>query len=227
MKIARSFALGGAVGAIGLIGAGPALAAGPAVSVRVEGLKRTLLPATVVHGETGSISKGGAPKGTCPGSSGAGALDSATRHNWGGSYSSSVGGIDVTTILRETHKYSPKGYYWGVWVNNRYATAGVCDLRLRQGERLLFAPYPGKGSTYPIVISAPRHARKGSSFRIDAYYYTTKGVQKPLAGVSVTGGGVTNRRGIATVRASKSGKLKLTAARKGYIRAETTVAVAG
>ncbi|MFZ0089345.1 MAG: hypothetical protein WAL63_07565 [Solirubrobacteraceae bacterium] len=225
MKIRRSLVLSGAVAGLGLIGATSAVASGPPVSVRVEGVKRTLLPATVVRpGTGGSITKGGTPPGACPASSGAGALDLATKHRWGGTYSSGLG-VEVTSILGETHKYSPSGYYWGIWVNNRYASAGVCDLKLHAGEQLLFAPYPGKGTTSAIVVSAPRTAKRGSSFRIDTYSYTAKGAEKPLAGASVTGRAVTNARGVATVKASKAGKLKLTVTRKGYIRAEATVAV--
>jgi hypothetical protein len=226
MKSRRFLALGGATAVLALGIAASAAAAGSGVSVRVEGVKRTLLPATVVHGESGSITKGGTPAHSCPGSSGAGDFDAATHHNWGGKYSSGLG-IEINTILGETHKFSPTGFYWGIWVNNRFASAGVCDLKLHPGDQLLLAPYPGKGTIFPIVLSAPGHATAGHAFTVKVTYFPGKGAAKPISGVAIKGGGVTNRQGIATVTASRAGKLKLVASRKGYIRAEATVAVSG
>jgi hypothetical protein len=227
MHIRRLLALAGALAAGLIAAAGPAsaVAAGPAVSVRVEGLKRTLLPSTTVHAGTGSITKGGTPPGVCPAASGAGALDAATRHKWNGTYSSGLG-IEVTSILGETHRYSAKGYYWGIWVDNRFAQAGICDLKLHKGDQLLFAPYPGTGTTAPIVISAPRHATAGHPFRVKATSYGTGKRAKPLAGVIFPGGGVTNKQGITTFTPRRAGKLTLTAVRVGYIRGEVTVQVA-
>jgi hypothetical protein len=227
MKTRRFLALGAATAVLGLAIAASAVAAGTGVSVRVEGVKHTLLPATVVHGESGSITKGGTPAGSCPGSSGAGDLDAATHHNWGGTYSSGLG-IDINTVLGETHTFSPTGFYWAIWVNNRFASKGVCDLKLHAGDQLLLAPYPGKGTIFPIVLSAPGHAAAGHPFKVKATYFAgTKGAAKPLSGVSIKGGGATNKQGIATVTASRAGKLKLVASRKGYVRAEATVAVSG
>ncbi|HEY5430997.1 MAG TPA: hypothetical protein VIK04_17915 [Solirubrobacteraceae bacterium] len=226
MKIRRFPLLGGATAVAALAAAVPALAGSPAVSVRVEGVNRTLLPATVVHGDAGPVTKGGTPAGTCPGSSGAGDLDAATHHHWAGTYSTGLG-IEIEAILGETHKYSPHGYYWGIWVNSRFASAGICDLKLHAGDQLLFAPVPAKGSTYPIVLSAPGRATAGRAFTVKASYFGAKGAAKPLSGVTITGAGVTNAQGVATVTAPEAGKLKLVASRKGDIRAEATVAVSG
>ena len=125
MKHRQFAALGGVVAALAVAITAPALGAGSGVTVRVEGLKHTLLPATVAHTESGSITKGGTPTGSCPGSSGAGYLDSATHHNWNGSYSSGLG-VEITAVLGETHKFSAKGFYWGIWVNNQVRLGGVC-----------------------------------------------------------------------------------------------------
>src|SRR5439155_1094799 len=64
--------------------AAPLAAAGTNVTVRVEGAKKTLLPATSASTHSGWITKAGTPTGKCPASSAAGALDVATSHNWGG-----------------------------------------------------------------------------------------------------------------------------------------------
>src|ERR1700734_3407448 len=79
---------------------GVALAAssGPAVTVQIKSLTKTLLTPTSVHGETGWITKGGTPHGKCPGASAAGALDAATHGKWTAKYYASVGGIFVTSI---------------------------------------------------------------------------------------------------------------------------------
>ena len=224
MKISRFTALGGVAAVLALALSAPALGAKSAVTVRVEGLKRTLLPATVAHAESGSITKGGTPAGTCPGKSGAGYFDSATHHRWNGSYSSGLG-VEVTTVLGETHKFSAKGYYWGIWVNNTFASTGLCDLKLKPGDQLLLAPAPGSGTAYPIILTAPAHAKAGVPFSVKASYIK-KGPATALAGVKVTDSkAVTDTHGAATITVPKAGKVTLVATLKGYIRAEATVTV--
>ncbi len=223
MPSRRMFALWGATIALALTLTANAQAVGTQVTVRIEGKSRTLLPTTVVRTHAGSITKGGTPAGACPASSAAGALDAAT-HRWTGTYSSV--GIEITQILGETHTFS-KGSYWSIWVDNRYAAAGICDLKLHRGEQLLFAPYPAKGTVYPIVLTAPKHATTNHPFTVKAFYYNGKGKAKPLAGVRIKGAGTpTNRHGIATITATHAGKLELAASRSGYIRSGgTTVRV--
>src|SRR6202044_2084200 len=166
-------------------------------SFRVEGVSKTLLPAKSVTVPTsGSITKGGTPKGSCPATTAAGAFNVATRGNWSGTYSSGLG-IEVTKILGETGIYS-KGHYWEFFVNNHAASVGICDQKVSSGDQLLFANVPAKGAAeFPIVISAPAKATAGSSFQVKASYYPTKSnPPKPLAGVSFTGvKGTTNATG--------------------------------
>ena len=114
-----------------------ALAAGtrPAVSVQVKSLTKTLLRPRTVHGEKGWITKGGTPHGKCSGNSAAGALDAATHGKWTGKYYASVPGIFVTSILG----VKPTGsHFWSVFVNGRSSSTGICAIKLRAGERLLF-----------------------------------------------------------------------------------------
>ncbi len=130
-------ALVGAV-VMALAASGVAVAAagsGPAVSVSVKSLSKTLLGPTSVHGEKGWITKGGTPHGKCSGTSAAGALDAATHGKWTGKYFASVGGIFVTSILG----VKPSGNdFWEVVVNGKPASAGICAVKLRAGQRLLF-----------------------------------------------------------------------------------------
>jgi Domain of unknown function (DUF4430) len=108
---------------------------GPAVSVSVKSLTKTLLKPTTAHGEKGWITKGGTPHGKCSGASAAGALDAATHGRWTGKYFASVGGIFVTSILG----VKPTGSdFWEVVVNGKPASSGICAVKLHAGERLLF-----------------------------------------------------------------------------------------
>jgi Domain of unknown function (DUF4430) len=135
LVLSSSLAMAGAVVAPAALGsAGHAVAAGPKVTVQVKGKTKTLLAPTAARGERGWITKGGTPRGKCSASSAAGALDAATHGRWSGKYYSGIG-IFITSIL----SVKPTGSdYWGVYVNGRYANVGICDIKLHQGERLLF-----------------------------------------------------------------------------------------
>jgi Domain of unknown function (DUF4430) len=117
-------------------GSGVALAAssGPSVTVQVKNGTKTLTN-SVVHGEKGWVRKGGTPKGKCPGSSAAGALDAATHGKWTGKYYASVGGVFVTSIDGVKPK-SPD--FWNLYVNGKSSNLGVCSVKLHAGEKVLF-----------------------------------------------------------------------------------------
>ncbi len=91
--------VGAIVMAVAASSAALAASSGPAVTVQIKSLTKTLLKPTTEHGEKGWITKGGTPNGKCSGNSAAGALDAATHGKWAGKYYSSVGGIFVTSIL--------------------------------------------------------------------------------------------------------------------------------
>jgi hypothetical protein len=137
MRVRTVLALAGTTAAAVVGAGGSALAStnGPTVSVKIKTPSKTLLNKTGVHGGHGWITKGGTPSGKCPAASAAGALNTATHGNWTGKYYSSVGGIFITSILG----YKPSGHsYWEVIVNGRASDKGICDIKLKQGERLLF-----------------------------------------------------------------------------------------
>lgn len=207
--------------------AAPAFGAQTKASFRVEGASKTLLPAKSVTVPTGgSITKGGTPKGACPANSAAGAFNTATGGNWSGTYSSGLG-ILVTKILGETGIYS-KGHYWEFFVDDHAASVGICDQKVSSGDQLLFANVPAKGAAeFPIVVSAPAKATAGTAFQVKASYYPTKSkTAKPLAGVSFKGvKGNTNAKGVATVIASRAGKLSLVGSKSGKIRSAAATVV--
>jgi hypothetical protein len=224
--------------AVGAVCAGPALAVTSKVSVRVEGLTRSLLPArTVTAPSTGSITKGSTPSGECPADSAAGALTVATHGNWNGTYSSGLG-IEVTNILGTNAVYD-HGSYWEFFVNNRAATEGVCDTTLKAGEQLLFAQVPAKGKAeLPIVVKAPETVHAGKPFDVKTFVYAGKGNAtkpvKPSFTADRTGGagkvakfGVgPTRDGVTRVTVSPAGTFTLTASAKGDVRsAALTVTV--
>lgn len=225
MHIRSLFALCVASIALCLTLAANAFASGTKVNVRIEGRSHTLLATTVVHTHAGSITKGGAPAGNCPATSAAGALDVATHGRWGGSYSTHYAELSLTSILGETWSFSQKKYYWGIWVNDRYASAGMCQIALHRGDRVLFAVDSVARHEHPLGLTAPRRASARHTFKVTVVSYSDAGVAKPLAGVRIDGA-VTSRGGIATITEKRAGKLTLTASRTGYIRsAPATVSV--
>jgi hypothetical protein len=127
--------LGALVMALAVSGVALAAGSGPEVSVQVKTLSKTLLRATGVHGEKGSVTKGNTPKGKCPGSSAAGALDAATHGKWTGKYSASLHDIFITSILGVK---PPGNDFWEILVNGKPANTGACEIRLHAGQRLLF-----------------------------------------------------------------------------------------
>ena len=225
MHSRRIPALLGAIAVVmALVGAAPA-ATPSTVTIRIEGSKKTLLLSTSATGEMGSITQGGTPTGKCSGATVAGALDRVTHHNWTGKYYASVPGIFVTSILGE----KPAGNdYWALFVNNKSSTKGICDLTL-YGEQVLFAD--SDGSHYPAALTTPQSATAGHPFTVQLVGYNAKGKAKPLAGVSITGGGIpavkTNAHGAASITDSHHGNLVLRAAPTGYLRTEALVHVAG
>jgi hypothetical protein len=224
MQRRLTFALGGATLALALTPAAALAAAkstgGTSVTVRVEGLNKTLLAPTVVKApKSGWITKGGTPKGQCSATTAAGALDVATRHHWGGTYASGLG-IELTKIFGETHLFSSKDY-WSVWVGDGYAQHGLCGIKLHSGEQLLFAAVPGTFKGSLLTLKVPAAANAGHAFRVTAYAVSATGKRTPLAHAHVTGRGVnatTNGQGVATVEESKAGTLTLQASRTGDIR---------
>jgi hypothetical protein len=127
--------LGAIVLALTASGAALAAGSGPAVSVQVKSTTKTLLKPTTVHGETGSVTKGGTPKGKCPGSSAAGALDAATHGKWTAKWYAKYNDIFVTSILG----VKPTGtQFWEILVNGKAASTGACEIKLHAGEKLQF-----------------------------------------------------------------------------------------
>lgn len=227
MDVKKLIALIGATAAVIAAPSVSLAASGAKVSVRIEGAKKTLLAPTDVTTHSGSITKGGTPKGACPATSAAGALDVATHGKWGGKYDTSLG-LAITQILGETHTFS-SSMYWEIFVDNKPAQAGACGLKLHKGDQLLFAAQSVKQAEDLIAITAPATATVGKAFTIKVRWLNAKGAGKPLSGAKVSTGkksATTKADGTLSVKASGAGTFVLKATHKGYIRsAPVTVTV--
>jgi hypothetical protein len=95
---------------------------------------------------------------------------------------------------------------------------------------LLFAAVSSKAKAeFPIQLSVPAKATVGKPFQVKAFFFQGKSNKtKPLAGVKLSGvKSTTNAKGIATVTATKPGKLSIVGSKRNEIRsAAATVAVA-
>ena len=221
MKSVRILAAAGAPVALAALLAGPALAKSPKVSVRVEGKSRTLLQTKTVRTPSkGSIVKGGAAKGSCPAAgTAAGALNTATRGKWKGTVSQGLG-IEVTSILGETDTFNA-GHWWEFFVNDHPSTRGICSTRVKPGQRLLFAAVSSKAKAeFPIQLRVPSKTTVGTPFVVKAFYFPgASNKTKPMAGVKLTGvKGTTNAKGVATVTATRPGKLSIVGSKRNEIR---------
>src|SRR4051794_10528827 len=180
-------------------------------TVRVEGQSQTLLPTTPVTLD--STKPVVLADKTCPGDSAAAALDQATRGNWDRKQF-------TNTILGETHKFDNNDY-WAFWFDEKYATQGICDQTLTNGDRVLAlvdvsGPPPDYASTvYPIAITgAPASANRGATAAVTVVQYDTSGKPAPLVGATVSGGAgavTTGADGRATVTFDRAGQVALRA----------------
>lgn len=195
-------------------------ASSPKVTIRIEGVNKTLLKTTTETVGSGSVTKGGAPRGACPVASAAGVLQKATKGRWSGSYSSTYRDYLITSILGETP--NAKHAYWEILVDNVAASTGACEIKLHAGEQIVFATVSLSAKGYPLAVKAPAHASAGHAFTVSVVSYDAKGRAKPLAGATVTGAGAsatTNARGVATLTDANAGTVTVNAAKSGYVRA--------
>lgn len=218
----RKFSLAFCAAALTLVLAVPGAlgAGGTTVQIRVEGKTKTLLAAVKVHTHKGWIRKGGTPKGACPATSAAGALNVATHRHWGAKYESGLG-VEITSIFGERHTFSSP-YFWEIFINDRAASKGACLLKLHRGEQLLFAVEPDNGYLYPLALHAPHSATVNHPFKVTVVWFNTGGKAQPLAGATVTGGGApvtTDAQGNADITATHPGTIVLHATHSGAIRA--------
>jgi hypothetical protein len=203
------------------------------ISVRVEGLTKTLLPPTTVTLTAGRVSNDGKPSDSCSGLSALGALQDATKGNWSGSWSKSYRQYFVTTI-ESTAYSSSASYYWSVWVNDKPAPVGACELYPAAGSSIVFFPdYDGKSkSIVPanvLGISAPAQVLVGQPFSVlVSSYANATGKRSPLAGATVIAGSAqakTTASGLARLTVTAPQIVELRVSAPNTVRDETTICV--
>ncbi len=223
MKVLRRWSpLAGVLAACALVA--PAQAQTPAtVSVRVEGERETLVARTTVTTTQTAAVKAGNP---CSGTSVGGALELATRGDWGGSYDASFGQT-VVTIRGETYAFT-SGSYWNIWVNGRPSELGVCTRELGPGDEVLIFPQCWKDcdAREPLRAEVPNSARAGAPFTVRV---VELGTGTPVPGATVSGFGSTaqtNADGLATLTVAAAGTYALRVEAPGKVRTTQDVVVA-
>ncbi len=202
-------------------------AAGPTVTIRIEGENATLVPRTSVTTSTDPIAHGD----HCPGTSVAGAIEVATHGNWDAK-------SFTNTIAGETHPNPPdfsRSDYWSSWLNNKVGN-GICADLLQPGDDVLvLANFSGPPPDFPptvvplMVEDAPAVAQRGAPFTVTAVEYRPDalgspgtGTRTPAAGVTIAVGGanaVTGPDGRATLALPANGSVTLQAT-KGHERSQ-------
>ncbi len=199
-----------------LLACAPALAGTPAaVSVRVEGATTTLLGLTNLTTTTTATP---AP-GNCPGTTAAGALQQGTSGNWDHN-------AFVTTILGETHSWTmgdPR--YWAFWLNDTYASQGICTQELSAGDKVLMlvdsATSPSFTPTvFPLEFtSIPASVTQSVPVTVTIDKYSTAGVGSAASGVTVTGASstaTTNASGQASLTFNTLGTFNVKGKKTGF-----------
>lgn len=223
--------------ALALAGAQAAFA-GSTVTVRVEGLTRTLLPPTEVTTNSTPVIKDGNSAHSCSGTSAAGALQIATGGSWGGAWFESFHGYSAETILGEAHAFEPgaaANYFWSYWLAGKASSAGICEGELQAGESILFFPecFSETGACppppNPLAVSAPAVAERGQPVTVSVTSYANaSGTASPAVGATVAGGGAgatTDASGHAMLTIPQTGSIQLQVTAPGSVRTETTVCV--
>ncbi|HEY3829346.1 MAG TPA: hypothetical protein VGL57_09130 [Solirubrobacteraceae bacterium] len=208
---------------LSLLGTSAALAATPAsVTVRVLGpapAYEALTAPVQVTTTTAQVIKDG---GSCSGTSAGGALELATKGNWEGTWSTKYSDYEVTSIDALSFPFeenAPANYYWSFWRNNLFAEVGICEAELEAGDQVLFVPSCYGSSCPPepsglLGIQAPTSAEVGKPTLLTVERYNAKGEPSPLAGATVSGGGVsaeTNSEGHASLTFAGDGSYTLRA----------------
>lgn len=100
--------------------------------------KRLLKRRVTLNGR--QVSKGG---GSCTGYSAAGALQRATKGHWFGTWNSEYSDWEVTKIEGLKLTFDPESsanWYWGFYVDGKEASAGVCGVKPKNGDTIVFKP---------------------------------------------------------------------------------------
>jgi len=200
----------------------PALAAaGPAVTVRVEGGSATLLaPTPVTLGNAADV----VGPAKCGGDTAYAALDAATGQNWDRQ-------SFFKTVLGETRATAPD--YWAEWIGRAGAYIsgnGVCSDHLQAGDELLIQADDFDPTTFvplhpPVLLTGvPATVAPGTPFTVTVTRFPVDpssfvAAPAPAAGASVAGAE-------APVPTDAAGKATLTLTARGPAAIRATLGLA-
>lgn len=214
-----------------------ALAGAPTtVTVRVEGLSKTLLPATQVTTTTAPVVKDGNPADSCPGTSALGALELATTGNWSGPWESKFSQYSIFAIEGESHVFEEgalANYFWSFWENHKESFVGACEANPEAGQEILFFPSCygeacPPNQPLPLAIQAPTIANVGELVSVTVEKYSSTGTASPVEGATVAGAAEARQTasgGHATVTFSAPGSYTLRASAPELVRTEAAICV--
>jgi hypothetical protein len=221
----RYLALGGL---LLLFCAAPAVAAPVTVNLRVEGTNATVFEGPVTtDAKTVTTAAGGSHK--CDGTNGGAsntaggtpttALDDASKaagFTWDGSYSSSFDDFLVERIASDGMVNGPfTGSFWNLIVNRAGAMAGGCQIRVANGDQVVFEWQDG---TKPnLQLTAPASAQVGQPVDVTVQQYGSDGVLAAAAGAGVAGA-TSGTDGHARVTFGTAGVQHVKATRSDAIR---------
>ena len=196
-------------------------AAGPTVTIRIEGETRTLLERTqVTLPDTPPPVPGG-----CPADSVGAAIEVATAGNWNR-------GIFASEILDESHTFTHSDY-WAEWVDRGAGYKfghGICNDILVNGNDVVMVADVSDSMTFGTTVNpmavegVPANVQRGTPFTVTVVDYRAptgspdEGVRTPVAGATVAAGGVTATTGSdgrATLTLPTSGVTTLKATKAG------------
>ena len=226
----RNTALSGALVLLSLAAAPAALAAPVGSTVRVEGASQTILevPVTSDGHEVTTASGGTHP---CDGTNNGAfpspvptptaALDDAARANsisWDADWFQSFNDFIVTRVANES---ATSSQFWGLIVNGKFSSSGGCQVKLNQGDEVLYA-FDAFSKSAILRLAGPGTATVGRPVNVTV---TDTQSSSPAANASVHGA-TTGGDGVATVTFGQEGIYRLKAERSDAIRSNALVVCA-
>jgi hypothetical protein len=207
--------------------AAPAAAAAPvSVNLRVEGQSRTIFDGPVTtDGHAITTPSGGTHPcdGTNNGAHPAtvpvatAALDDGARINnftWDADWF--AGNLNDFAVKEVAGEQQTSTQFWGYAVNFKFASVGGCQMRVNQGDEVLWI-FDAFSKAHVLKLAGPSAATTGAPVTVDV---TDGGDGSPQAGASV-GGAQTGADGKATLTFADAGIHRLKAERADSVRSNT------
>jgi hypothetical protein len=213
------------------LAAAPAAFAAPVGStVRVEGASKTILEVPVTSdGHNVTTPSGGTHP--CDGTNNGAfpspvptptaALDDATRENgltWDADWFPSFSDFIITRVAAES---ATSSQFWGLIVNGKFSNSGGCQVKLNQGDEVVYA-FDAFSKSAVLWLAGPGTATVGQPLNVTV---TDTQSGSPAADASVQGS-TTGADGVATVTFNEEGLYRLKAERPDAIRSNSLVVCA-